>query len=79
MGRWDDSVDYDDDPHCPECDQAPCECDIDVCQNCGGYFTWTRSLAATWRERWKPKEGERQPQRCRRCLIDECWVEDRDE
>ena len=71
--------DYDLDPYCPQCDRDPYECDIDVCQNCGGYFTWTASLAATWRERWKPKENERQPQRCRRCLVDECWVEDRDQ
>ena len=78
---------------CDGCGKDPCRChwgdassydpgdedmDVDVCQNCGGYFAWTPQLTETWREHWKPKEGERQPQRCSRCLRDECWVEDRD-
>lgn len=71
------SDDYDYDPYCPECECDPCECEVDVCQNCGGYFLWTKDLAETWRKHWKPGEGGRQPQRCRRCLVDECWVEDR--
>lgn len=77
---------------CEGCGHDPCRChwddydpqgedeeaDTDVCQNCGGFFAWTADLAETWRRLWRPTEGQRQPQRCRRCLVDECWIEDRE-
>jgi hypothetical protein len=64
---------------CPNCDQDPCECETNVCQNCGGYFIYTAALQKTWIERWQPSGKEQQPQRCRSCLVDETWVERRDE
>jgi len=69
---WDD---YDYDPTCRECGYDPCECDIDVCQNCGRYFTWTADLRELWVKLWKPKPTERQPQRCKSCIRDETWCE----
>lgn len=78
---------------CDFCGRDPCRCywdndlyeepdldiDVDVCQNCGGYFERTPELTATWRKHWHTTDNDRQPQRCRRCLVDECWVEDRDQ
>jgi hypothetical protein len=52
------------------------EPEIDVCQHCGGYFAWTpgqRAAAIRWG--WKPDGREIIPQRCVRCLNDECWIE----
>lgn len=74
MVDWGD-YDYFDSSPCPQCSSDPCECDIDVCQHCGGYFTWTADLRKTWRKHWNPSEKDRQPQRCRRCLVDDTWIE----
>ena len=72
---WDNYIDTYEDYICQECNQSPCDCDIDVCQHCGGYFTWTKHLRETWERVWKPGPNDRQPQRCHRCLVDDTWLE----
>lgn len=74
----------DDDPyHWSEADYNPRDddIDIDVCQNCGGYFEWTKSLREAWQKHWlsgrEPSPHDHQPQRCRSCIVDETWIENR--
>ena len=59
-------------------DDSDDDIDVDVCQHCGGYFEWTTRLREAWQKHWQPSEKETQPQRCFRCIVDECWIEDRD-
>lgn len=77
---------------CDYCGCDPCRCGwddmrhddcaddahVDVCQNCGGYFEWSASLTAAWRKYWSPSGCDIQPQRCHRCIVDECWIEGRE-
>jgi hypothetical protein len=52
------------------------ECDVDVCQHCGGYFAWTERHKQIAQERGFYGPGY---QRCIRCMVDECWIERDDE
>jgi hypothetical protein len=67
------------DSHDDWCDSDADEVECDVCQHCGGYFAWTKGLREAWERTWKPGPNDTQPQRCHRCIVDECWIERRDE
>lgn len=52
------------------------EYDFDVCQHCGGYFAWTPHHKKVAQECDFYGPGH---QRCIRCMVDECWIEDGDD
>lgn len=61
----DDTPYPDDEPH------------FDVCQHCGRIFAWTADITEAW-ERTYPELAAHHPppQRCRKCIINECWIEE---
>lgn len=46
--------------------------EIDVCQHCGRFYSWTPAHNEAAEKAGGPGWN---PQRCMRCITDECWIE----